>query len=252
MALHVERHPGVPGRSSRAATIVPGATDGLFFFAQQQPDGTYSISLTEDGVQTFETALGVARDLGAKTRISPHSTIADIMERTATREELSHLLKEGGDRLLLHIRTLVLRRMLRGSEKPSARQRTVSRIGKMTIVAIVALWALKQFAIAIQDIEDIPGILANLPGDILNLHPTAAFEQVGSKISDAGQHVLFGALVACLTYIVAKAARPFDRIYRKDQLVPGERIMLRCAHWALRKADEGSRRANAEEEQTTR
>ena len=174
------------------------------------------------------------------------------MERTATREELSLLLRQGNGRLLYRVRTLVLRRKLRGTERPSGYQKTISHLGKAVIVGVFGYWALKQFAIAIQDIEDIPGILANVPHDILTLHPTSAVGEIGNRISDAGQRVLIGALTACLTYIVAKIIRPFNRIYRNDQLVPGERLVLRLMNGALRKAAERSGRVKAQQGQSIR
>lgn len=226
-----------PDRASPARPEARPPSDRLFFLAHKQPDGTYSITLTDEGIQTFETALGIADDLGGKTRISPFSTIADIMERTATREELSQLLRRGSTTLLLRIRRSVLRRQLRGSEKPSGWQRTIGHLGKAAIVGAIGVWTLRQFGTAIQDIEDIPGILANIPSDILNLHPTSAFQEVGARISDAGNHVLIGVLGALLTYVAAKVIRPFGRIYRRDQLIPGERLALRLVNWALRRAD---------------
>lgn len=231
-----------PGRAVPPVGGRHGRDDRVFFVARKQPDGTYSLGMTDEGVQTFETALGIADDLGGRTRISPYSTIADIMDRTATREELSTVLRRGGHGVGYEARVLVLRRKLRGSEKPSAEQRTIGHIGKIVILAIFALWALKQFAIAIQDIEDIPGILANIPSDILHLHPTSAFGDVGNKIADAGDHVLYGVLGACLTYLLAKLIRPFARIYRKDQLLTGERTVLRLASAGLRRVDESTHR----------
>lgn len=225
--LQVERHE-VTHEPPMSVTATSTATnDHLFFVAQQQPDGTYSVTLTEEGIDTFEIALGIAHDLSSKTPISPDSTIADIMDRTATREELTRLMRRGGASLLYRIRMLILQRKLRGSEDPSARQRAISRIGRALIVAIIGVWALQQFAIALQDIGDIPGILAGLPGDIVNLHPTTPFDQVGNRISDAYRHILIGVLGVCFTYIMAVVIRPFGKIYRKDQLLPGERVVLR-------------------------
>jgi hypothetical protein len=230
------RHAGLP-QSTHAAEAVSGVGgDRLFFLAEKQSDGTYAITLTEEGVQTFETALGIADDLGGKTRISSFSTIADIMERTATREELSYLLRQAGTGMLYHSRMRVLRRKLRGSEKPSLSQRTIGHVGKAVILGIIALWTLQQFVIAIQDIADIPGILAGIPGDLIQLHPTSAFGDVGNKISDAGYHVVIGALGCVFTYIAAKLIRPFGRIYRKDQILPGERVVLGLIAWTLGKA----------------
>jgi hypothetical protein len=211
-----------------------GGTDVLFR-AQKREDGTYTVSLTEDGVEKFETALGIAADFGRHTAISPYSTIADIMERTATREELSEVLRSDRDDLPHRLRRSVLKRKLRGSERPSGEQRTVSHIGRMVIVGLVGAWALKQFGVALKDVGDIPGILANLPSDILNLQPMQAFDQVGNNIHDAGWHVLLGTVGALFTYVAAKLVRPFARIYRKDQLVPGERPTVGCATSVLRR-----------------
>lgn len=236
--LQIERHPVA---SESPASVAPHAPDTpqdhLFFLAQHQPDGTYSVTLTEEGIETFEIALGIAHDLSSKTSISSQSTIADIMDRTASREELTRLLRRGGAGLLYRIRILVLQRKLRGSDEPSAHQRAISRMGKALIVIIVGLWALQQFGAALQDIGDIPGILAGLPGDIVNLHPAAAFDQVGNRVSDAYRHILFGVLGVCLTYIMAAVIHPFGTIYRKDQLLPGERPALRLLNRLLRTVD---------------
>jgi hypothetical protein len=64
---------------------------------------------------------------------------------------------------------------------------------------------------------------------------------VGHRIADAGRHVLIGVLGLCIAYVVAKAIRPFDRIYRRDQLMPGGRLLLRLATGALRRLKEGRR-----------
>src|SRR5947209_5142982 len=116
--------------------------DDLFFVAHKQADGTYAIALTDEGVETFETALGVARDLGGKTRISPQSTIADIMERTAIREELSRALREDKTGAVHRMHVAVLRRRYQGSENPSEAQKLISRAARVIIVAILALWTL--------------------------------------------------------------------------------------------------------------
>ena len=212
--------------------------DDLFFVARKQPDGTYAIALTDEGVDTFETALGIANDLGGKTRISSQSTIADIMERTAIREELSRALREDKTGAVHRMRVAVLRRRYQGSENPTGAQKVISRAARVFIVAILALWTLQQFAIAVGDIEAIPGILANLPGDILHLDPGAAFGQVGNRIADAGDHVVVGVMGVCLSFIVAGLIRPFGRIYRRDQLAFGQRFVLRQVSDVLRKADE--------------
>lgn len=208
----------------------------VYFLAEQQADGTYRVALTEDGIETFETALGIAGDLGGKTRISTQSSIADIMERTAVREELARLLRHGGNDAVHRLRVHVLRRMLWGSEEPGPRERLIGHLGKILIVGALALWTLAQFVIAVQDIAAIPGILANLPNDLIQLHPGSAFSDVGARISDAGHRVLVGVFAFLLTYLVAKVMRPFDPIYRKDQLLPGERPVLRRVREWLRRA----------------
>lgn len=224
-------------RETRASATQP--PDGrLFFLAERQADGTYAVTLTDSGMQKLETALGIADDLGGQSRISPRSTIADIMERTATREELSQLLRRGGDTFAYRLRLGVLHRRLRASEAPSAQQKTISHIGKALIVAIVGVWALMQFVAAVQDIAAIPGILAGIPSDIFHLHPTSAFAEVGSKISDAGTRVLAGVLGSLLTYVVSRLIQPFAPVYRMDQLVPGERLALRVVNDVVRRLDE--------------
>lgn len=239
-ALEVERRPKMDVRSRSATELgAPAGHDRLFFVAEMQPDGTYSIALTEEGLQPFETALGIADDLGGNTRISPQSTIADIMERTAVREELSRVLRQGDESMRTRLRIAVLRRRLRGSERPSSRERLVGHLGKMVIIAVVILGALLQFGTAIADIAAIPGILAGIPSDILNFHPTSAFGEVGDRIADAGRRVLFGVLIACCAYILARLIRPFDRIYRIDQIVPGERPALRLLDAALARQNRG-------------
>jgi hypothetical protein len=223
-----EQRQDIVAETRQGVSGAPGAIGRRpYYLAQPQADGTYSVTLTEDGIEMFEVALGIAHDLSSRSPISPDSTIADIMERTATREELSRVLRQGYGGLPRRVRTLVLERKLRGTEKPSSGQIAISRIGKALIVCLVALWAVQQFAITMQDIGDVPRILAGLPGDIVNLQPAAAFDQVGNRISDAYRHILVGVLGACLTYIVATVLRPFGTIYRKDQLVPGERTALR-------------------------
>lgn len=225
------------GRHLEADLTSSAPEQRLLFFARQQPDGTFAISLTDEGVQTFETALGIAEDMGGNTRLSPRSTLADLMERTATREELAALLRQGRGDLLPRLRALVLRRRLRGTESPSAAQTAISRLGKVLIVAVLALVALQQWAIAFADLTSIPGILAGLPGDLLSLHPTAAFQAVGRKIADAEQRALAGVLLLCVSYLAASLIRPLGTIYRQDQLVPGERPTLRLLHRILKRFD---------------
>jgi hypothetical protein len=198
----------------------------LFFLAEAQPDGTYRVTLTEEGLSTFETALAIARDLGGQTRISTRSTVADIMERTAIREELSEVLRQEDGSMLRSLRILLLRRMLWGSEEPSHASKIIGHIGKLLVIGTLLVWTLLQVWIAISDIAAIPGILAGIPSDILNLHPTSAFSDVGQRISDAGTHVLYAALGACFTYVASKLIKPFARIYRHDQLIPGERLLF--------------------------
>lgn len=208
-----------------------GHDDGRFFLAEQRSDGTYGIALTEQGVKTFETALGIANDLGGNSLISPYSTIADIMERTATREELSEVLRQEPHTLLRAVRLAVLRRKLRGSERPTRHQAAVGHVGKLIIVLAFVFWTLQQFITAAQDITAIPGILSNVPTDIL--HPTASFGQVGANISDAGHHFLLGVIGIHLAYIAGALIHPFARIYRKDAIIPGERSVLRLMNWSL-------------------
>jgi len=217
-----------------AESIVGQREDQIFFVARNGADGTYSVTLTEDGVRRFETALGIAQDLGRHSTISPYSTLADVMERTATRDELSDVMRRGRNTLALRLRERVLRRKLRGSERPSAEQSTLSRVGKALLVCIFGTWALLQFVVALQDIQAIPGILANIPNDIWNLQPFQAFGQVGNNIDDAGAHVMMGVLGGLATYVAAKVVRPLGRIYRKDQIIPGERLTLSCLAWTLR------------------
>ena len=209
-----------------------GAARGLdgdrFFLAENRPDGTYAVSFTEEGIKTFETALGIAHDLGANSLISPYSTIADIMERTATREELSAELRGARGGVLGFIRLAVLRRKLRGTERPSARQAIVGHVGKVIVVLLFVVWTIQQFIVAVQDITAIPGILSSLPTDLL--HPTAPFQSIGSNISDAGHHFLLGIVGIHLAYIAGALIRPFARIYRKDAIIPGERACLRLAN----------------------
>ncbi|HEX8918345.1 MAG TPA: hypothetical protein VF898_07570 [Chloroflexota bacterium] len=241
-----QRRGGLNRFSPESPKLPSSANEELLFLADQKADGSYVVTLTEEGVERFETALAIAGDLGGKTKISSESSLADVMERTATREDLSRLMRMGGDGLLFHMRLLVLRRKLRGSEKPSPYHATISHIAKVAIVCVVALGALLQFAMAIQDIEAIPGILTNVPSDILNLHPTAAFDAVGNKISDFGQRVLFGVLVACLAFVAAALIHPFGKIYRKDQLLPGERALFRLINAALRRAEDHSAQSGSQ------
>jgi hypothetical protein len=229
----------LPRSEERYAGGLPRSGEPSLFLAERRPDGTYTVTLTEDGIETFETALAIARDLGSNTRISTQSTIADIMERTATREELSRVLRRGEGGRVRQARVIALERQLRGSEEPSPVERTIGHLGKLIVIAVIALWTFQQFAIAIGDVEAIPGILAGIPNDILHLHPTDAFGEVGNRIADFGTHVLYGILGACLTYVVAKLIRPFGRIYRRDQILPGERPFMDLVTMALRRADRG-------------
>lgn len=223
-----------------AVGLGSGAARGLdgdrFFLAESRPDGTYAVTFTEEGIKTFETALGIAHDLGANSLISPYSTIADIMERTATREELSAELRGAHGGVLGFMRLAVLRRKLRGTERPSARQAIVGHVGKAIVVLLLVLWAIQQFIVAVQDITAIPGILGSLPTDLL--HPTAPFESIGSNISDAGHHFLLGIVGLNLAYIAGALIRPFARIYRKDAIIPGERTCLRLANGLLSRLSE--------------
>jgi hypothetical protein len=215
---------------------VRGIDHDRFFLAERGLDGTYTVNLTEPGMVAFETALGIANDFGANTLISPYSTIADVMERNATREELSAELRRDRDGVLQWLRRAVLKRKLRGSENPSRRQRTISHIGKTIIVLLFVYWTLQQFAIVLADIRDIPGLLTSLPQDILN--PTAGTDSIGAKFSDAYTHLILGVVGAHLIYLVAKLIRPLTRIYRKDQLVSGERFVLSVLDWLLKKLTE--------------
>ena len=104
-------------------------------------------------------------------------------------------------------------------------------------MGVIGFWTLKQFGIAIQDVAAIPGILGGLPGDVFHLHLTSAFQDIGNAIDDAGRRVVLGVEGVILTYVVAKLVKPFDAIYRKDQLIPGARLVTRCLDWILRKAD---------------
>ncbi|GAC1506605.1 MAG: hypothetical protein NVS2B16_00500 [Chloroflexota bacterium] len=233
------QRPGADAPATRTERS-PSFDNRVFFVAHRQTDGTYDIALTEDGIRNFETALGVAEDLGGRTRISQYSTIADIMERTATREELSEQLRQDDRSRVGRIRSALLRRRLRGSEKPSARESAIGHIGKALIVAVIAAWALRQFALAFQDIADIPSIVANIPSDILHLHPTSAIGEVSSKISDAGHQALLGVIALELAYIAAKILKPLGRIYRMDQIIPGERSLLKGLNRFLKRVQRRS------------
>lgn len=226
----------------RDAHRVPGIDHDRFFLAERGADGTYTVNLTEPGMVAFETALGIANDFGTNTLISPYSTIADLMERNATREELSAEMRRDREGVLHWLRRAVLKRKLRGSENPSSSQRTISHIGKTIIVLLLVYWTLQQFAVAIGDIKDIPGLLSALPQDILN--PTAGTDAIGAKFSDAYTHLILGVVGAHLVYLMAKLIRPLTRIYRKDQLVSGERFVLSALDWLLKKltvSDESDR-----------
>lgn len=209
----------------------------LFFHAEGRPDGTYTITLTEDGLRTFETALGIANDLGGQTRISTYSTIADIMERTATREELSAVMRSETGGVLRAARITVLRCRLWGSEEPSLPARLAGHLGKLIVVGLILLWTFVQIATAIADIAAIPGILANIPHDILNLHPTSGITDVGRDISDAGTHALYSVVGFCLAYLTGLAIKPLRRIYRHDQIIPAERPAVGALAAVLRRAE---------------
>src|SRR5947209_14410106 len=208
----------------------------LFFHAESRGDGTYTVTLTEDGLRTFETALGVANDLGGQTRISTYSTIADIMERTAAREELSAVMREPPPGLVGTARVAVLRCRLWGSEEPSTASKIAGHLGKLAVIALILLWTLVQIGTAISDIAAIPGILAGIPHDILNLHPTSAITDVGQNIADAGTHGLYAVVGFCLAYVTGAAIKPMRRIYRHDQIIPGERTVVGALAAVLRRA----------------
>ncbi|GAC1445706.1 MAG: hypothetical protein NVSMB52_07830 [Chloroflexota bacterium] len=224
--------------STRESEVVT-ARDGSFFLAEREADGHYRVTLTDEGVRKFETALGLADDFGRHRTISTHSTIGDIMDRTATREELSDLSRQDRRDAMHRLRLGVLRARYRGSEEPSTEQKTVSHGIKAVVVGLIGLWTLKQFGIALQDVQDIPGILANIPSDILHLDPGHAIGEVGNRVNDATSHVVLGAEGTVGTYIAAKMVRPFSRMYRKDQLVTGGRPILRFVNWTLRHFDRG-------------
>lgn len=213
--------------------------DRTFFLAERRADGRYQVTLTEEGVRKFETALGLADDFGRHTKISTQSSIADLMDRTATREELSEVSRRDRADLMQRVRRAVLSARYRGGEEPSGDQKTASHILKLVVVGLAGLWTLQQFGIAIQDVRDIPGIVAQIPNDILHLDPGHAIGEVGNRVDDATSHVVLGAEGTIGTYILARIVRPFDRIYRKDQLVTGGRPFLRLASWTLRRVDRG-------------
>jgi hypothetical protein len=223
--------PAVPG------TALPGGHDTVLFLAERQEDGTYRVALTEQGVESFETSLGVARDLGRSSRISAQATVADLMERAAMREELSALLRADPAGTIHRFHIAVLRWKLHGTERPAGFERVASHLGRALIPLLMALWSLQQFGVAAQDIQTIPGILAHIPSDILHLQLTAPFTAVGRRIADADHHLLLGLAGMILTFIAATAVRPFLTIYRKDAVVPGGRAALRLAHAGLHRLD---------------
>ncbi|HEX6506813.1 MAG TPA: hypothetical protein VF221_04200 [Chloroflexota bacterium] len=241
--LQVQQH---RARLPRPARTIRGVDRDRFFVAEKTPEGTYTVTMTEEGIATFETALGIANDLGRNSLISPYSTIADIMERTATREELSEEMRREDQGLLHWLRILVLRRKLRGSERPMPHQQLIGHMGKLVIVGLFIYWTLQHFYTAVQDIVGIPGILAGAPTDIL--HPTAVFGQIGSNISDAGTNFMLGLIGIHLVFIVGALIRPFARIYRKDQVVSGERWFLRVLDGTLRRVSGAARRTGYGEE----
>jgi hypothetical protein len=222
---------------SRHDLASPHPADLLFSIAGQQPDGTYTVSLTEDGVRAFATVLGIARDLGGRSTIAPSSTIADILERTAIREELSEGVRQPSTSRAHALRLAVLRRRLRGSEQPSRREQVLGHAARSIIVGLVLLWTVLQFLTSVLDVGAIPGILAGIPADLLQLHPLSAVSDSGAKIGDAGLHLLYGVAGLAVTCIVAVLVRPFARVYRRDQIIVGERPMLRWAAALLRRAE---------------
>ena len=234
---------GMLQRLQKAAALAPEETsvaerqDRSFFLAERTPDGRYQVTLTEEGVRKFETALGLADDFGRHRKISTQSTIADLMDRTATREELSEISRRDRNDLLHRMRKAVLSAKYKGSEEPSGEQKSAGHIFKLVVVGLAGLWTLQQFGIAIQDVRDIPGIVAQIPNDILHLNPGQAIGEVGNTVDDATSHVVLGAEGTIGTYILARIVRPFDKIYRKDQLVTGQRPFLRLANWTLRRVD---------------
>lgn len=215
----------------RLAKDIRGLNHDRFFLAEQRSDGTYGVTFTEQGIKTFETALGIAHDLGGDSLISPYSSIADVMERTATREAVSDVLRSELRGFLRLFRLTVLRRKLRGSERPTVRQAIVGHIGKLIIVLLFVFWTMQQFITAVQDITAIPNILSNVPVDLLQ--PTAPFGHVTSNVSDAGHHFLLGIVGIHLAYIIGALIRPLARIYRKDAIIPGERLALRLTNHVL-------------------
>jgi hypothetical protein len=215
----------------------PDLADPLFLVANQAPDGTYSVSLTAEGIEAFETALGIAQDLGGRSTISPSSTIGDIRERAALREELSAVRRQSGSSRVHALRLAVVRRRLQGSNRPSAREKLLGHVGRVGIVGLVLVWTVMQFLTSVLDVAAIPGILAGIPGDLLQLHPLSAVTDSGAKLSDAGLHLLYGVVGVVLTFVAAMLVRPFSNIYRRDQVLIGQRAVMRWAAAWLRRAD---------------
>ena len=229
----------VPSRD--AAPVDPA--DPLFFIANQVSDGTYSVALTAEGMEAFETVLGIGQDLGGRSTISPSSTIADIRERAATREELATATRQSNSSHLHALRLAVLRRRLQGSDQPSPREKLLGRAGRGLIVGLVLVWTLLQFLSSVLDVAAIPAILAGTPVDLLQLHPLSAVSDSAAKIGDAGLHLLYGVVGVVLTVAVAMVVRPFARIYRRDQILLGERPVMRWAAAWLCRTDVESRSA---------
>jgi hypothetical protein len=167
------------------------------------------------------------------------------MERTATREELSAVMREPTGSIVRTVRMAVLRCRLWGSEEPSMLSRVIGHLGKLLVVTLILLWAIIQFEVAVSDIAAIPGILAGIPHDILNLHPTSAVTDVGHNISDAGTHVLYAIIGLCLAYIAGIFVKPLRRIYRHDQIIPGERPFMGALAALLRRASQREERATS-------
>ncbi|HZU11332.1 MAG TPA: hypothetical protein VFB58_00690 [Chloroflexota bacterium] len=217
-----------------AGAIDPGRS---FFVTERDPSGLYRLALTDEGIQTFETALGIADDFGRRRSISTQSTIADLMDRAAIREELAEVRRQDRRDLVGRLRLRALAARYRGSEEPPAGAIALSRLLRAVAVLLVALWTLRQFGIAIADIQAIPGILSQIPSDILHLDPGRAITAVGRKIADAEAHVIGGIVGVVFTYVAAAIFRPFAPIYRKDALAPALRAFFRFSTWILRHVD---------------
>jgi hypothetical protein len=77
------------GQIAMSTAAPPDREDPRFFVADRRSDVTYTVLFAGEGIQTVETALGIARDLGERSTISSSSTIADIREGAALCEEMS-------------------------------------------------------------------------------------------------------------------------------------------------------------------